>query len=224
MSLAYDMICKLNQDNYEKCVDVDTIEELTDEMVIYFEEYDMFNGSIEVDLDNFTDEEGEVDYLGIMEEEEIQKYNYIGSLISWEGKGEYCVVGYQFGEPSISKVEGLLELELDYVEFPIPLKLDIFKDTKKYMIEWKKSEGYKYAYLIDYVCHVGEPYFIANYMVFSNEKIDNIIHTLHEDMDIFIGDFNILGANYTVTEVEDFDTDDLFRYRFNDNYKIITID
>ena len=224
MSFVYDMICKLNRDNYEHNVNVDTVEELKKDMVKYFEEYDLFDDVIDVDENDFKDEDGEVDELEVINEKEKQMYNYINSLIEWEGEGEYCLVGCSFGEPKIMKVDSLLEHELDYVEFPIPFTLELFNDTENYIIEWKKSKGYKYAYLVSFVCHVGMPYYIASHIVFSNNKIDNVINTLHEEKGIFIGEFNILGANYTVEEVENLSADDLLYYKFDNEYKVILMD
>ena len=110
----YDMISKLNQDNYENRTDVDTLEELQEDMVKFFREYDMLGDVIDIDLDDFRDDEGQLDELAILDEEDKQIYNYINSIIEWKGAGEYCVAGYQYGETKIMKVEKLLEIELDY--------------------------------------------------------------------------------------------------------------
>ena len=44
------------------------------------------------------------------------------------------------------------------------------------------------------------------------------------DRVFYIGEFNILGANYTVEEVENFSADDLLHYKFDNEYKVIIMD
>lgn len=220
---AYEVICNLNSDNYENCVNVSTKEELKEKMIKYFEEYNMFDKIICIDEDDFKDEDGNVDNLELENEENQQKREYIESLIEWKEEGQYCLVGYAWGSPSIMNTNTLLEYELDNLDFPIPLDLEFFTNTEDYILKWKKSEEYKYVYLITFVCHVGEPWFHISHVVYSNRKINDVIKTVYEEKGIFIGEFNTLGSNYIVEEVEDFDINNFTKYKFEE-YEIIVLD
>lgn len=223
MNNLYDILYSLNCDNYENCIFAHSEDDIITSMVWYFDGYDLFDDIINIDEDDFKDEYGDIDELAIINEKEKQKKEYINSLIKWEGVGEYCLAGHSFGNPSIMKVDSLLISELEDKEFPIPFDMELFKNSKEYISNWKKSEGYKYIYFVTFVKHIGIPSYNINYVVYSNNKIDNVIETLYQDKGIFIGEFNSLGSNHIVEEVEDFDIDYLTRYTFTE-YENIYLD
>ena len=222
----YELLLDLNEDNYEHMVIVDTKEELIKDMIEYFDDQDLF--SLYVDEDDFTDEDGEFDEEKYEEEVYKEKKFHIEEhLLEWEGKGAYCLVGVNWGESRILKVDDCFECELDNVlNFPIKVTVDFFNNTKKYIKEWKESSGIKYMYLVNWVNVIGEPYYRIRYVVESNKQMSDIklLEYLHEERGIFVGEFNQLGCNHFIEEIEEFDIDLFTRYNTRDEYKLIIID
>lgn len=219
----YELLCKLNYENYEHNVYAESINELTDSMLDYFNEFVKYDKYIDIDEDNFKDENGDFNEIAYDDEVEKQLIAFIKSIIEWKGAGEYCLVAASFGEPNIMFVDDLLIHELKNVEFPISFEAELFDNTKEYISNWKKSQGYKYVYFVTFIHHVSVPEYTIEYVVYSNEKIDDVLETVYEERGIFIGEFNQLGTNYFSEEAEDFDIDDLVRYNFAE-YKTIYLD
>ena len=222
----YGLLLDLNEDNYEHMVIVDTKEELVKDMIEYFDNQDLF--SIYVDEDDFTDEDGEFDEEKYGEEVYKEKKFHIEEhLLEWSGKGAYCLVGVNWGESRILKVDECLECELENIQnFPIKVTIDFFNNTKEYIKEWKKDMDVKYMYLINWVKVTGESYYKIEYVVESNKQMSDIelLEYLYEERGIFVGEFNQLGCNYFVEEIEEFDTDLFTRYNTRDDYELIIID
>ncbi|EQG38293.1 TPA: hypothetical protein KRH68_000718 [Clostridioides difficile] len=142
--------------------------------------------------------------------------------INWTGKGEYCLVGKNFGVNIICKVEECVENELDNFEFPFNLNLDIFNNFDKWVKEIKETEKYKYIYLINHNRHVVTPNeYQIEYILYSNKEINNPIEYLLNEEDLFIGEFGEFGANYFVEELEDFSIECLTQYKVSEDLKTI---
>ena len=222
----YELLLDLNEDNYENMVVVDTKEELVKNMIEYFDNQDLF--SIYVDEDDFTDEDGEFDEEKYEKEVyEEKKFHIEEHLLEWSGKGAYCLVGGNWGENRILKVDECLECELENIQnFPIEVTIDFFNNTKEYIKEWKKDMDVKYMYLINWVNVTGEPYYKIEYVVESNKQMSDteLLEYLYEERGIFVGEFNQLGCSYFVEEIEEFDTDLFTRYNTRDDYELIIID
>lgn len=179
-----EFLFKLNEENYSNSIYTKTIEELKEKFEEYLQEY------------------------GREDEKEISEED-----IFWEGEGYYTMVGYGIIEDyTITPSYKALEKELDYIEcFPFDVTLDTIYDSEKYFKNFKKEKGYKKIYLISHINRVGIPKNRLAYVVYSNENIEDIIDYLHEEKNMFIGDCNISGANYSVKEVCDLDEDYFLR-------------
>lgn len=213
----YGFLLDLNEDNYEAYVDAKSEADIVTQMVKYYDEHEYFDNIVDVDTELLEDELGEVHEIDILNEEEKQKKEYIEGILQWDGPGAYCLVGRSFGADSIMKVKECLGFELEPIEFPLPLNIKLLDDPEGSIAEWKQGETYKNIYFIDYVKHIGIPSFNVAYVVYSDEDIKDmkdIFSIVLEKKNKFIGEFDILGANYVAYPVEDFDVDDLCRYTF----------
>ena len=228
MERLFDLLLDLNEDNYEHMVEVNTKEELIKDMIEYFEDQDLFN--ITTDEDDYINEEGDFDEEKYEEDLYNEKRDHVKGMLVWEGKGAYCLAGVSWGESHIAKVDECLKCELENINgaeyFPIRLSIDFFNNTKEYIKEWKKDEGIKYMYLVTWVKVTGEPYYRIEYVVESNKEMSDVevFEYLNDERGIFVGEFNQLGCNYFIEEIEDFDSDLFTRYDTREGYKLVIID
>lgn len=143
--------------------------------------------------------------------------------VCWEGEGEYCLVGRTFGINNVCKIETCIENELENFEFPFNINLDFFKDFNKWMNDIKKENKCNYIYLVNHVIHRVIPNeYIIKYILCSNNKIENPMNLLLEK-GIFVGEFDSLGANYFVEELEEFDIECLTQYKIDDDIRFIEV-
>lgn len=145
--------------------------------------------------------------------------------INWEGEGEYCLVGRNFGINNVFKIETCVENELENFDFPFNINLDFFKDFNKWVNDIKKENKCNYVYLVNHVIHIVVPNeYIIKYILCSNNKIENPINLLLE-RGIFVGEFNSLGANYFVEEIEELDCGEgITQYKTDDDIRFIEIE
>ena len=228
MENLYSLLLDLNEDNYEHMVEVNTKEELIKDMIEYFEVKDLF--STFIDEDDYINEYGDFDEEKYEEDLYNEKRDHVKGMLVWEGKGAYCLAGVSWGESHIAKVDECLKCELENINeaeyFPIRLSIDFFNNTKEYIKEWKKDEGIKYMYLVTWVNVVGNPYYRVEYVVESNKEMSDVevFEYLNDERGIFVGEFNQLGCNYFIEEIEDFDSDLFTRYDTREGYKLVIID
>lgn len=225
MERLFDLLLDLNEDNYEHMVEVNTKEELIKDMIEYFEVQDLFSTSI--DEDDYINEDGEFDKDKYELDLYSEKRDFIENLLFWDGEGAYCLAGANWGAAHIVKVNECVECELKNIDnFPIKLSIDFFNNTKEYIKEWKKDEGIKYMYLVTWVKVTGEPYYRIEYVVESSEEMSDVevFEYLNDERGIFVGEFNQLGCNYFIEEIEDFDSDLFTRYDTREGYKLVIID
>lgn len=226
----YKLMTDLNEENYEAYADVKTQEELITQMIQYHDENEYFDNIVDVDTELLEDELGEVTEKDIINEAEKQKKAYIERILQWNGPGAYCLVGHDFQADAIMKVEECLEFELLDIqskEFPLTLNTKLFDDPEGAIKEWKQSEAYENIYFIDHVKHVGTPELNIEYVVYSDKEIEDMkdmFNIILEKTNKFIGEFDILGANYVAYPVEEFDVDDLCRYSFRTPYENIYLE
>lgn len=193
------LIMELNEENYDNFINVDSKEELADEMYKYLLENDL----IEKDETTVEDVKG---------------------YINWEGKGTYALAGWNFECKSIMKIETIFDNEVAAIDLPFSISSQTIIDFKTWVENIKKDEGYKYIYFVCYNKHVVVPNeYRLDYIVKSNYKIDDVIGYLKDKKDIFIGEFEIVGANYFVEELADFDVSEISQYDFSD-YSSIEIE
>ena len=140
------------------------------------------------------------------------------------------MAGVNWGESHIAKVDECLKCELENINgaeyFPVRLSIDFFNNTKEYIKKWKKDNNIKYMYLVTLVHVVGNPYYRVEYVVESNKEMSEVevFEYLNDEKDIFVGEFNQLGCNYFIEEIEDFDADLFTRYDTREDYELIIID
>ena len=224
----YSLLLDLNEDNYEHKVEVNTKEELIENMTEYFYEQYVFNTSL--DEDDYINEDGDFDEEKYEEDLYNEKREHIKDILVWEGKGVYCLAGVNWGESHIAKVDECLKCELENINgaeyFPVRLSIDFFNNTKEYIKKWKKDNNIKYMYLVTLVHVVGNPYYRVEYVVESNKEMSEVevFEYLNDEKDIFVGEFNQLGCNYFIEEIEDFDADLFTRYDTREDYELIIID
>ena len=224
----YSLLLDLNEDNYKHKVEVNTKEELIENMIEYFYEQYVFNTSL--DEDDYINEDGDFDEEKYEEDLYNEKREHIKDMLMWEGKGAYCLVGANWGESHIAKVDECLKCELENINgaeyFPIRLSIDFFNNTKEYIKKWKKDNNIKYMYLVTWVHVVGNPYYRVEYVVESNKEMSEaeVFEYLNDERCIFVGEFNQLGCNYFIEEIEDFDSDLFTRYDTREDYELIIID
>ena len=220
----YKILKNLNEENYEgRCI-INIKDELILTMIYYFDSSDLF--VIYIDEDDFLNENGDLDEENYRQEIFNEKRNYIENLIEWEGAGEYCVAGANFGYTSIIKVETCLKNELDDVcNFPINLDVEFFNNTEEYIKKLKKEEGYRYIYFVTHNNFVNN-YYRIRFVVYSNEEMSDteIFEYLYNERGIFVGEFSQLGCNYFVEEIEQFDVDLFDRYNTREEYDYIYVD
>ena len=81
----YSLLLDLNEDNYEHKVEVNTKEELIENMTEYFYEQYVFNTSL--DEDDYINEDGDFDEEKYEEDLYNEKREHIKDILVWEGKG-----------------------------------------------------------------------------------------------------------------------------------------
>ena len=228
MERLFDLLLDLNEDNYEHKVEVNTKEELIENMTEYFYEQYVFNTSL--DEDDYINEDGDFDEEKYEEDLYNEKREHVKDMLMWEGKGTYCLAGVNWGESHIAKVDECLKCELENINdaeyFPVRLSIDFFNNTKEYIKKWKKDNNIKYIYLVTWVHVVGNPYYRVEYVVESNKEMSEaeVFEYLNDERGIFVGEFNQLGCNYFIEEIEDFDSDLFTRYNTREGYKLVIID
>ena len=139
----YSLLLDLNEDNYEHKVEVNTKEELIENMTEYFYEQYVFNTSL--DEDDYINEDGDFDEEKYEEDLYNEKREHIKDMLVWEGKGAYCLAGVNWGESHIAKVDECLKCELENINgaeyFPVRLSIDFFNNTKEYINHRQKNPG-----------------------------------------------------------------------------------
>lgn len=194
-----DLIIKLNEENYENFIEADSKEELANAMYKYL-------------LENNLIEENEITT------EDVKSY------IQWEGKGVYALSGWSFGCKGIMKIETIFDSEIDAIDFPFTISSQAIIDFSTWVEDIKKEEGYEYIYFVCHNRHVVVPSeYRLEYIVKSNRKINDVIGYLKDEQNIFVGEFETVGANYFVEEISDFDISDINQYDFR-NYSNIEVE
>lgn len=197
--LIKDLIIKLNEENYHNFIEAASKEDLANEMYKYL-------------LENNLIEENEVTI------KDVESY------INWKGEGMYVLVGWNFGCKNIEKIETIFDTEIDTIDFPFSFSSQAITDFEVWVKNIKKDEGYKYIYFVCHNKHVVVPNeYRLDYIVKSNHKIDDVIEYLKDKENIFVGEFETLGANYFVEELADFDVSEVSQYDFS-NYFTIDIE
>lgn len=194
MNSYYKYLNCLNEDMYNYSMFASSKGELAEKMLNCFEA----NG-YELDID--IDEEPSI---------------IVEDMIEWTGAGEYCLRTLSGDCDMIINTKDTFECILQDSYFPVDLSIELFDNTLDYIKKWKVKENIKFMYLI------GQTYNNKiTYVVKSNNKINNPIELLHEEEDIFIGEFNTLGTNYYCIEVEKIDSNFILETLINmacDNY------
>lgn len=180
-------------------------EELVSEVVRYLKDSEYEFG---LNKDDFEDEDDFEQAVYDIEDKHVEE------MIEWRGAGGYFMYDSDMKYINVLHVDECLDSVLDELEVGIDLDLDAFNNPTAFMQKWKDDEGYKYIYMIIHVSHVCVPNeYSLEALVYSNEKIDNVFEYLEENEGVKIGEFDILGANYSVKECEDFDMDTVSRYK-----------
>lgn len=190
----YSMLLSYNSEIYSNYFEVNSKNELIDKFICVFNDYYSFNEEL---CDNIYDS---VDISSCEDCSHLSCGKKINSFIEWTGPGEYCMCD----NSSIAKVKSFLDFELQNLATPLPINSDALEDITPFSQQWKLEIGYPYVYFITHINHTIFPAeHILEYILYSNIKIDNVFEYLNDEKSIFIGEFNILGANYSAIEIED---------------------
>ncbi|NFN06103.1 hypothetical protein FDB50_15470 [Clostridium botulinum] len=193
-NLYYEILKNVNPENYEFwCEEAKTEDELKSKVLQFEKKY--------------------------CEEYDIDQEDFNPIELRFNGSGIYDIAGLEFGSGCALKIEEIFNNELISFEdkFPFTINLDFFSDNEKWKKEVKKSEQYKYIYLINHCTHVTVPHkYRTDYVIFSdNELSEENIKDYFEENEIFIGEFGQFFANYFIEELNKVDPEQILKYEDN---------